>query len=237
MGSPAPASPGAVVLLSGGLDSATVLAIARDAGFECHALSIEYGQRHALELEAARAVSEQLGARSHTVVPLGLRAIGGSALTADIEVPKGRMESEISRDIPVTYVPARNLIFLSLACAHAEVLGARDVFIGVNALDYSGYPDCRPEFIRSFQETVNLATKAGIEGTPVRVLAPLIEMTKAQIIRRGAELGVDFILTTSCYDPAPSGAACGECDSCRLRRKGFQEAGVPDPTRYAAGAS
>jgi 7-cyano-7-deazaguanine synthase len=223
-----------VVLLSGGLDSATVFAIARERGLGCHCLSLDYGQRHRHELVAARAVAEQLGAAGHTVLPIDLRAFGGSALTDDIDVPKADDASApVGGGIPVTYVPARNLVFLSLACAHAEAIGATEVFIGVNAIDYSGYPDCRPEFIASFQETARLATKAGVEGAALTVRTPLVDMTKAQIIRRGVELGVDYALTTSCYDPDDEGRACGLCESCRLRRAGFEAAGVADPTVYA----
>lgn len=230
--------PRAVVLLSGGLDSAVTLAAARADGFDCHALSFDYGQRHRHELAAAGRVAAQLGAKEHRILALDLRAIGGSALTDDIEVPKsdaaGADSNAASQPaIPVTYVPARNLVFLSLAAAYAETLGATDLFIGVNAVDYSGYPDCRPEFIRSFEATVNLATKAGVEGARFRVRTPLIELTKAEIIRRGHDLGVDFALTHSCYDPSPEGLACGRCDSCRIRRRGFEEANLPDPTRYA----
>lgn len=223
----------AVVLLSGGLDSATVLAIAQDAGFACHTLSFDYGQRHRHELEAARTIAERSGAAQHQTMPMDLRLFGGSALTDDIEVPKGRDEIEIQASIPVTYVPARNLIFLSLASAYAEVLGARDVFLGVNAVDYSGYPDCRPEFIRSFEHAANLATRAGVEGRGITLHTPLMELTKAEIIRRGVALGVDYGLTHSCYDPDPQGLACGACDSCLLRARGFEQAGVPDPTRYS----
>lgn len=226
-------SPRAVVLLSGGLDSATVLSIARAEGYDCHALSLDYGQRHRGELHAAEAVAQQIGATTHTVVPLDLRAFGGSALTADIEVPKDRDESTMGAGIPITYVPARNLIFLSLATAHAEVLGAQDLFIGVNAVDYSGYPDCRPAFVEAFEHTARLATKAGVEGRGVRVHAPLSSMTKAEIITRGVELGVDYALTRSCYDPDADGRACGRCDSCQIRRAGFASAGVPDPTIYS----
>lgn len=220
----------AVVLVSGGLDSATTLAVARAEGYRCHALSFDYGQRHRLELEAARAVAEGLGAVEHRVMPLDLRLFGGSALTDDgIEVP-----AEAGEGIPVTYVPARNTIFLSLALAWAEVLPAADLFIGVNAVDYSGYPDCRPEFVEAFERLANLGTKAGAEGRPFRVHAPLIHLTKAGIIRSGHELGVDYGRTLSCYDPDEAGRACGVCDSCRLRAAGFREAGVPDPTRYRA---
>ncbi|CAG0997887.1 7-cyano-7-deazaguanine synthase [Phycisphaerales bacterium] len=221
----------AVVLVSGGLDSAVTLAAARRDGFLCHALSFDYGQRHRQELAAAALVAESLGAASHRLLTLDLRAIGGSALTADIAVPKDRPAG--GTDIPVTYVPARNLVFLSLAAGLAEVLTAHHVFIGVNAVDYSGYPDCRPEFIDSFERTVNLATRAGVEGARLKVHTPLISLTKAGIVRLGVQLGVDFSLTTSCYDPTPEGAACGHCDSCTLRAQGFLEAGVADPTRYA----
>jgi 7-cyano-7-deazaguanine synthase len=224
------ASPRAVVLLSGGLDSATALAVARDEGFECYALSFDYGQRHDRELESARRVADALGARQHLVLRLDLRAIGGSALTADIAVPKSRSESEMSAGIPVTYVPARNTIFLSHALAWAEVLESSDIFIGVNALDYSGYPDCRPEYTEAFERMANLATRAGVEGRMrLRIHTPLIDLSKAQIVRRGTELGVDFGLTWSCYEPQPDGRACGRCDSCLLRRKGFGEAGLRDP--------
>lgn len=225
---------GAVILLSGGLDSAVALAVARNEGFECHALSIDYSQRHRGELDAARAVARSLGAR-HTVVSVDLRAIGGSALTDSIDVPKDRVAAEMEGTIPVTYVPARNLVFLSLACGAAEAVGARDVFIGVNAVDYSGYPDCRPAFIRSFEETAGLGTKAGVEGRGIRVRTPLVELPKHEIIRLGARLGVDFSLTRSCYDPTPDGLACVRCDSCLIRARGFQRAGVPDPTIYAGG--
>jgi 7-cyano-7-deazaguanine synthase len=226
----------AVVLLSGGLDSATALAVARGEGFRCHALTLAYGQRHAAELRAAAAVAGALGAAEHRVMHLDLRAFGGSALTADLEVPLDRSADEMASGIPVTYVPARNTVFLSLALAWAEVLGSFDIFIGVNAIDYSGYPDCRPEFVRAFEALANLATKAGVEGRGTfRVHAPLIDLSKADIIRLGVRLGVDYGLTHSCYDPGADGAACGRCDSCRLRRDGFEAAGVPDPTRYASG--
>jgi 7-cyano-7-deazaguanine synthase len=225
----------AVVLLSGGLDSATVLAIARAEGYAAHALSFSYGQRHSIELEAARRVAAAQGAVPHRIATIDLRIFGGSALTADIDVPKDRGAEQMSHGIPITYVPARNTIFLSFALAWAEVLGSSDIFIGVNALDYSGYPDCRPEFIRAFEAMANLATKAGVEGAQrLRIHAPLISMTKAQIIRRGLELGVDYSLTSSCYDPAPDGSPCGGCDSCVLRRKGFRENGIDDPLRYRA---
>jgi 7-cyano-7-deazaguanine synthase len=218
----------AVILLSGGLDSATVLAIAREAGYACYALSLDYGQRHNAELAAAARVAHSLGAVEHRVLRLGLGDFGGSALTdAAIAVPEAPTEG-----IPVTYVPARNTVMLALALAWAEVLGARDIFIGVNAVDYSGYPDCRPEFIEAFEHMANLATRAGVEGTKLRVHAPLQYLSKAQIIRRGAELGVDYVQTVSCYQADADGLACGRCDSCRLRREGFLAAGIPDPTRY-----
>jgi len=222
----------AVVLLSGGLDSATTLAIAKQEGYDLFALSFRYGQRHQIEVQSAQAVAKSLGIREHRVVEIDLRAFGGSALTDAIDVPKNRAQSEIASRIPVTYVPARNTIFLSYALAWAEVIQARDIFIGVNSLDYSGYPDCRPEFIVQFEKLAQLATKAGVEGTRYRVRTPLIAMTKAQIICKGAELGVQFALTTSCYDPAADGSACGQCDSCLLRAIGFREAGIPDPTQY-----
>lgn len=226
--------PAAVVLLSGGLDSATTLAIARAAGFATHALSFRYGQRHAVELEAARAVATHLGAAAHVILDTDLRTIGGSALTAAIPVPKDRTEAEASATIPVTYVPARNTIFLAHALGWAEVLGATDLFIGVNAVDYSGYPDCRPEFIAAFETLANLATRASTEaGRRFTIHAPLQSLTKGQIIRRGLALGVDFGLTRSCYDPDPAGRACARCDSCRLRLAGFAAAGVPDPAPYA----
>jgi 7-cyano-7-deazaguanine synthase len=220
----------AVVLLSGGLDSATTLAIARAEGYECHALSFDYGQRHLCELESAKKVAAALGAAQHLTLRLDLRAIGGSALTADVDVPKGRSEEAMGTGIPVTYVPARNTIFLSHALAWAEVLGAEDVFIGVNALDYSGYPDCRPEFTEAFEKLANLATRAGVEGkSRFRVHTPLIELSKAQIVARAYELNVDVSLTWSCYAPEPDGRACGLCDSCLLRKKGFAEARLADP--------
>jgi 7-cyano-7-deazaguanine synthase len=223
----------AIVLVSGGLDSATVAAIARAEGYEIHALSFDYGQRHLLELEAARRVAASQGIRHHAVMKIDLRAFGGSALTADIAVPKHRDAAAMGHGIPITYVPARNTIFLSFALAFAEVSEAQDIFIGVNALDYSGYPDCRPDYIRAFETMGNLATRAGIEGTrKLQIHAPLMHLTKAGIIARGTELGVDYRLTLSCYDPAPPNLACGACDSCQLRRKGFAEAGVPDPTLY-----
>ena len=222
--------PRAVVLLSGGLDSATALAVAKAEGFAPYAMSFRYGQRHAVELDSARRVAQALGVAGHVVVDIDLRAIGGSALTADLPVPKGRSAAEMGEGIPVTYVPARNTIFLSFALAWAEVLGASDLFIGVNALDYSGYPDCRPEYVAAFEAMASLATKAGVEGRQrLTVHAPLLALTKADIIRRGLALGVDYGLTSSCYDPGPDGRPCGACDSCRLRAKGFAEAGVPDP--------
>ncbi len=222
----------AVVLLSGGLDSSTTLAVARAQGFECHTMAVDYGQRHRVELEAAERVAEALGAASHRVVAVDLRAIGGSSLTAEIPVPKDREPGE--GPIPPTYVPARNTILLGLLLGLAEVLDAADLFIGANAVDYSGYPDCRPPFLRAFEELAHLATGAGAEGgRRFRVRAPLLHLTKAEIIRLGVRLGVDYGLTHSCYDPTPGGLACGRCDSCILRRRGFAEAGVPDPTRYA----
>jgi 7-cyano-7-deazaguanine synthase len=225
----------AVVLLSGGLDSTTSLAIARSQGFRLFALSFNYGQRHQTELASAARVAESLNAEHHLVVDVDLRAIGGSALTADIEVPKQRSLAEMSSGIPITYVPARNTIFLSFALAWVEVLEAEDIFIGVNALDYSGYPDCRPEYVEAFQKMANLATKAGVEGRlRLEIHTPLIALTKAEIIKTGLELGVDYSLTHSCYDPTAEGLSCGKCDSCRLRLKGFAEAGVRDPLRYAA---
>jgi 7-cyano-7-deazaguanine synthase len=222
----------AVILLSGGLDSTVTLAIAKHYGFACHALTISYGQRHAVEIESARTIARTLGVVQHIVMPIDLRQFGGSALTSDLAVPKDRPLEEMSHGIPITYVPARNTIFLSFALAWAEVLGACDLFLGVNALDYSGYPDCRPEFIAAFERLASLATKAGVEGSAVKIHTPLIQMTKAEIIRRGRELGVDFALTTSCYDPTPAGLACGRCDACLLRLKGFAEAGLRDPRPY-----
>ena len=225
----------AVVLLSGGLDSATVAAIAREQGFELCALTFRYGQRHQIEIRSAERIAGAMAIERHIVLDLDLRRFGGSALTDDIEVPKGRSAEDMADGIPVTYVPARNTIFLSFALAWAEVLGANDIFIGVNALDYSGYPDCRPEFIHCFEDLANLATKAGVEGgRRISIHTPLIDMTKAEIIRRGVELGVDYALTISCYDPGPGGDACGDCDACRLRLKGFAEAGTDDPGRYRA---
>lgn len=223
----------AVVLLSGGLDSATALAAARRDGFRCHALTIAYGQRHAAELEAARRVAAALGAVEQRTIKLDLRAFGGSALTADIPVPQDRSVEAMSAAIPITYVPARNTVFLSLALAWAEVLGSFDIYMGVNAIDYSGYPDCRPEFIAAFEQLANLATKAGVENKGrFRIHTPLIQLSKADIIRLGVSLGVDYGMTHSCYDPAADGAACGRCDSCQLRRVGFETAGIADPTRY-----
>jgi len=223
----------AVVLSSGGIDSTTAMAIAKHEGFKIYSLSFFYGQRHAFELEAAQKVANTIGVTEHLVINIDLKKIGGSSLTDDIDVPKNRDEQEMTREIPVTYVPARNTIFLSFALAWAEVLKSSDIFIGVNAIDYSGYPDCRPEYIDAFERMANLATKAGVEGTTrIRIRTPLIRLTKAKIIQRGIELGVDFSLTHSCYDPSPQGLACGKCDSCFLRRKGFKEAGVTDPARY-----
>lgn len=220
----------AVVLLSGGLDSATALAIAREQGFHPSAISFRYGQRHAHEIEAACRIAQVMQVEQHIVVDIDLRQFGGSALTADINVPKNESVDEISRSIPVTYVPARNTVFLSLALAWAETLGAGDLFIGVNALDYSGYPDCRGDYITAFERMANLATKGAVEGTlPVTIHTPLLKLTKAEIIARGHALGVDYSLTTSCYDPTPTGQACGHCDSCLLRRKGFSENGIEDP--------
>jgi 7-cyano-7-deazaguanine synthase len=225
----------AVVLLSGGLDSATVLAMAKAESYDLYALSFSYGQRHAWELEAARRIAASVGVVQHRIAQIDLRAFGGSALTADIDVPKGRAPEAMANGIPITYVPARNTIFLAFALAWAEVLVAHDIFLGVNALDYSGYPDCRPEFIEAFEKMANLATKAGVEsGCRLRIHTPLIAMTKAQIIAAGGQLGVDYGLTSSCYDPGPMGAPCGECDSCLLREKGFRENGIEDPARKAA---
>jgi 7-cyano-7-deazaguanine synthase len=218
----------AVVLLSGGMDSATALAIARQAGFCCCALTIDYGQRHAVEIEAARKVARHFGVTQHLIMPIDLRRFGGSALTSDVAVPKDRGQEQIGAGIPITYVPARNTIFLSFALAWAEVLGAYDIFLGVNALDYSGYPDCRPEFIAAFEKLAALATRAGVEGKPCKIHAPLIQLTKAQIIQRGLELGVDFRMTTSCYDPHPDGRPCDRCDACLLRAKGFAENGMSE---------
>ena len=223
----------AVVLLSGGIDSVTTMAIARADGYAVYALSFNYGQRHAVELEKALAAAQTFGAKKHLVLDIDLKAIGGSALTAMIDVPKGRGGAEMSRAIPITYVPARNTIFLSCGLAWAEVLGVFDIFIGVNALDYSGYPDCRPEYIAAFERMANLALKAAVEGTgKIIIHAPLLSLSKAEIIRRGIELGIDYSLTHSCYDPAPDGKACGRCDSCLLRLKGFREAGARDSIPY-----
>jgi 7-cyano-7-deazaguanine synthase len=225
--------PKAVVLLSGGLDSSTVLAIVQAQGYEVHALSFSYGQRHNVEVEVAKQIAKAANVMEHAIVDIDLRGFGGSALTDDIDVPKGRSEDEMNEGIPITYVPARNTIFLSFALAKAEILGSFDIFVGVNALDYSGYPDCRPEYVGAFEVMANLATKAAVEGQgKLTVHAPLIDQTKAQIITRGMKLGVDYGQTISCYDPDSTGAACGGCDSCQLRKKGFTEAGVPDPTRY-----
>lgn len=224
----------AVVLLSGGLDSATVLAVARSGGLACYTLAFDYGQRHRYELAAAERVSRELGAEDHRVMAIDLRAFGGSALTDDaIDVPKHAADDDLGSAIPVTYVPARNLVFLSFAVGYAEVLGASSIWLGVNAVDYSGYPDCRPEFVASFADTARLATKAGVEGRPLRIETPLIELSKAEIIGLGASLELDYGLTHSCYDPSAKGLACGRCDSCFLRRRGFKVAGVADPTRYA----
>lgn len=227
----------AVVLLSGGLDSATCLAWMRAQGFECHTLAVDYGQRHRVELAAAGRVSRALGAASHREVRVDLRAIGGSALTAEIEVPRDRDAAAIGHGIPSTYVPARNSVFLSIALGLAETLGATDLVAGMNAVDYSGYPDCRPEFIRAFEALAKLATKAGVEGASFTVHTPLMTLEKAGIIRLGRSLGVDYAMTHSCYDPAGDGAACGQCDACLLRLKGFREAGLTDPARYATARS
>ena len=223
----------AVVLLSGGLDSTTTLAIARDAGYDTYCMSFRYGQRHTVELQFAEKVAKALGVKQHVIVDIDLRIFGGSALTADIAVPKDRADTEMGDSIPITYVPARNTIFLSYALAWAEVLSADTIFIGANAVDYSGYPDCRPEYISAYQTMANLATQVGVEGkTKLKIRAPLIDKTKAEIIRIGTALGVDYSLTLSCYDPDAEGSACGGCDSCLLRKKGFKAAGIPDPTRY-----
>ena len=225
----------AVVLLSGGMDSATTAAIAREEGFIVHALSFRYGQRHVVELEAARRVAHALGITRHVVMDIDLKAFGGSALTDAIAVPKDRPLEAMGEGVPATYVPARNTIFLAFALAFAETLLATDIFIGANAVDYSGYPDCRPEFLAAFQHMARLGTRIGSEGAPLTIHAPLIELSKADIIRRGSALGVDFALTRTCYDPAPDGAACGRCDACQLRLKGFREAGIEDPIPYVAG--
>jgi 7-cyano-7-deazaguanine synthase len=226
--------PRAVVLLSGGLDSATTLALARDSGYECYALTVRYGQRHAVEIEAARRVARAMGVARHVELEIDLRAFGGSALTSDRPVPKDRTEEAMSEGIPVTYVPARNTVFLSLALAWAESLGAFDIWIGVNCVDYSGYPDCRPEFIRSFEAVANLATRAGVEGAGrFQIHAPLLTLDKEMIIERGRALGVDYALTHSCYDPTPDGLSCGRCDACRIRRSAFDRLGITDPIDYA----
>ena len=227
----------AVVLLSGGLDSTTVLAIAQDEGFDVHALSFSYGQRHSIELDAARTIAHAAGVNRHEIADIDLRVFGGSALTSDVEVPKARSLEDMSSEIPVTYVPARNTIFLSFALAFAEVVSADDVWIGVNALDYSGYPDCRPEYIDAFKTMANLATKRGVEGHELRIHTPLINLTKAEIIARGTALGVDYGLTRSCYDPSPAGESCGSCDSCLLRLRGFADNGLTDPAPYIAEAA
>ena len=223
----------AVVLLSGGIDSTTTLAIAIAEGYETYALSFDYGQRHQIETEAAQRVANSLGLKEHRIAKIDLRVFGGSALTDDVAVPKQRSETEIAHGIPVTYVPARNTIFLAYALAWAEVIPANDIFIGVNAIDYSGYPDCRPEFIQAFENLANVGTKAGVESRRFQIHTPLIKFSKADIIRKAVDLGIDFSLTHSCYDPTPEGPACGECDSCLLRLKGFREAGIKDPIRYA----
>jgi 7-cyano-7-deazaguanine synthase len=223
----------AVVLLSGGIDSSATLAIAIAEGYEAYALSFDYGQRHQIEVKAARRIADLLGAKQHRVAKIDMRIFGGSALTDDIDVPKQRSEKEIAHGIPVTYVPARNTIFLAYALAWAEVILAVDIFLGVNAIDYSGYPDCRREFIEAFETLANLGTKAGVEGRRFQIHTPLIKFSKAEIIRKSVELGVDLSLTHSCYDPSPEGLACGECDSCLLRLRGFREAGIKDPIRYA----
>jgi 7-cyano-7-deazaguanine synthase len=226
----------AVLLLSGGLDSTTMLAYAVAQGFDVHAMTFRYGQRHAGEIEAARRVARHYGVSDHVVVDIDLRTFGGSALTADIEVPKDRTSDAMAAGIPITYVPARNTIFLSFCLAWAEVLGAGDIFIGVNALDYSGYPDCRPEYVAAFERMANLATRGGVEGTnPIRIQAPLLQLTKREIVQLGQSLGVDYSMTLSCYDPGPDGAACGHCDACTLRLKGFADAGSRDPAPYVEG--
>ncbi len=227
----------AVILLSGGLDSTTCLAIAREAGYTPHAISFRYGQRHAIELDAAKRIAKEAGVIEHVEAEIDLRMFGGSALTDAVDVPKARSFTDMEEGIPVTYVPARNTVFLSFAVAWAEVLGADHIFIGVNALDYSGYPDCRPEYIEAYEQMANLATKRGVEGHRLRIHTPLIDMTKAQIIKRGLDLGVDYAITHSCYDPVPTGEACGTCDSCLLRLKGFAENGTADPAPYLAAAA
>lgn len=225
----------AVLLLSGGLDSTTMLALAVQQGFDVHALTFRYGQRHSSEIEAARRVARRYGVTDHVVVDIDLRTFGGSALTADIDVPKDRTDDAIGHGIPITYVPARNTIFLSFCLAFAEVLGASDIFIGVNALDYSGYPDCRSEYVKAFEAMANLATRGAVEGTtPIRIQTPLLDLTKRQIVELGLSLGVDYAQTLSCYDPSPDGVACGHCDACHLRLKGFSEAGMADPAPYVA---
>ena len=223
----------AVVLLSGGLDSTTTMAIAIAQGYEAYALSFDYGQRHQIEIDAASRIAESLGAKEHRVAKIDMRMFGGSALTDDVGVPKNRSETEIADGIPVTYVPARNTVFLAFALGWAEIIPAADIFIGVNAIDYGGYPDCRPEFIEAFETLANLGTKAGVEGRRFQIHAPLIKFSKAEIVRKALELDVDLSLTRTCYDPSPTGLACGECDSCLLRLKGFREAGIEDPIRYA----
>lgn len=223
----------AVVLLSGGLDSTTTLALAKRE-FEVYAMTFQYGQRHAAEVATAKRIANAIGVASHSICEIDLRAFGGSALTSNVAVPKGRMKEEIDEGIPITYVPARNTIFLSFALSWAEVLGSTDIFIGVNAVDYSGYPDCRLEYIEAFERMANLATKAAVEGAKVRIHTPLINLSKAEIIRLGSELGVDYSLTLSCYDPTPSGQACGSCDACQLRGKGFEEAEISDPARLVS---
>ncbi len=230
---PIPTKPKCVVLLSGGLDSATCLAIAKSLGFEPYAITVMYGQRHRVEIGAAKAVANQIGVGEHKFVSVDLGQIGGSALTDDIDVPKDRDESTMVSNIPVTYVPARNTVMLAIALGYAEVLGAQDIFVGVNAVDYSGYPDCRPEFIQAFEKLANLATKAGVEGNPYRIHVPLIQLTKTEIIQRGMDLGVDYALTHSCYDPDPSGKPCGRCDSCQIRNKAFEALGRTDPSLAA----
>lgn len=220
------------MLLSGGLDSATVLALCRSEGKQCHALSFRYGQRHSVEIESATRIAAALGAASHRICAIDVQCLSGSALTGQGEVPKGRSEHDIGEGIPSTYVPARNTLFSAHALALAESIGAGEIALGINALDYSGYPDCRPEWLAAMQEIARLGTKVGVTGTPIRFIAPLVHLSKAEIIRKGTELGVDYAATVSCYDPAPDGAACGACDSCVLRRRGFEQAGVPDPTRY-----
>ena len=223
----------AVVLLSGGIDSSTTLAIAKDSGFEVYAISFRYGQRHHFEIDAAKKIAGKVDVKEHLIMNFDLSSFGGSALTDKIPVPKNKRVEDIGKEIPVTYVPARNIIFLSLALGWAEVLGVTDIFIGVNAIDYSGYPDCRPEFIRAFEKTANLGTKSGVEGNIIKIHTPLISLSKAEIIKKGIELGVDYSLTHSCYDPDDRGRACGNCDSCLLRKKGFFDAGVEDPTSYS----